>query len=298
MRRLSFLIDGISCVVPVLALACAIAGSAAAPRAEASGPRTDTLYETNYQTGTVQAYSSRGRNLGVVAPISFATGLAFDKTGNLYVSSDDPADYSIKKIALDGTVTEFANTDLKGPHALAFDTNGNLFVANILADTIVSFTPAGVGTVFADASDGLEHPVDLVFDKTGNLYVSCAFGGPTRNGEVLKFSPDGMGSLFADSGFSRAWGLAMDRDGNIYVSNFGSSTIEKFSPTGQDLGVFASAGVHSPHGMIFDAAGNLYVANNSTQTIERFSSTGVDLGVFARTQLGPHFLAMFKPGSP
>src|SRR3954447_3073861 len=94
MRRLSFLIDGISCVVPVLALACAIAGSAAAPRAEASGPRTDTLYETNYQTGTVQAYSSRGRNLGVVAPISFATGLAFDKTGNLYVSSDDPADYS------------------------------------------------------------------------------------------------------------------------------------------------------------------------------------------------------------
>ena len=50
--------------------------------------------------------------------------------------------------------------------------------------------------------------------------------------------------------------------------------------------------------MIFDAAGNLYVANNATQTIEKFSPTGVDLGVFARTQLGPHFLAMFKPGSP
>ena len=294
MRR----INGIFCAAPVIAMACTIASSVSAQSVGASLPRTDTIYETNYQTGIVLAYSSRGRNLGVVAPISFATGLAFDKEGNLFVSSDDPADYSIQKIAPDGTVTVVANTNLRGPHAHAFDKNGNLYVANILTDTIMSFTPEGVGTVFADASDGLEHPVDLVFDKTGNLYVSCAFGGPTRTGAVLKFLPDGVVSVFADSGFSLAWGLAMDRDGNIYVGNFTSSTIEKFSPTGEDLGVFASAGVHSPHGMIFDAAGNLYVANNSTRTIERFSSTGVDLGVFARTQAGPHFLAMFKPLGP
>jgi DNA-binding beta-propeller fold protein YncE len=81
------------------------------------------------------------------------------------------------------------------------------------------------------------------------------------------------------------------------VSNFNGDTIEKFSPTGIDLGVFASAGIHSPHGMIFDSAGNLYVVNNATQTIEKISSTGVDLGAFAGTQLGPHFLAMFRPGS-
>jgi sugar lactone lactonase YvrE len=298
MRRLGYWLDSICRVAAVIALACTIASSATAQGAGATELRTDTIYETNYQTGTVQAYSARGRNLGLVAPISFATGLAFDKTGNLYVSSDDPANYSIQKIAPDGTVTVFANSDLRGPHALAFDKNGNLYVANILADTIVSFTPAGVGTVFADGTDGLEHPVDLVFDKSGNLYVSCAFGGPTRTGTVLKFSPDGVVSVFADSGFSLPWGLAMDRDGNLYVGNFRASTIEKFSPTGEDLGVFASAGVHSPHGMIFDAAGNLYVANNAAQTIERFSPTGVDLGTFARTQLGPHFLAMFKPSGP
>jgi sugar lactone lactonase YvrE len=298
MRRLGFWFDGIYFVAPVIALACTFASSAGAQSGGAMGLRADTIYETNYQTGTVEAYSARGRNLGLVAPVSFATGLAFDKTGNLYVSSDDPADYSIQKIAPDGTVTVFANTNLKGPHALAFDKKGNLYVANILANTIVSFTPDGVGTVFADASQGVKSPVDLVFDETGNLYVSCAFGGPTRMGTVLKISQDGVVSVFAGSGFSVAWGLAMDRDGNIYVGNFRASTIEKFSPTGEDLGVFASAGVHSPHDMIFDAAGNLYVANNATQTIERFSATGDDLGIFARTQLGPHFLAMFQPESP
>jgi sugar lactone lactonase YvrE len=296
MRRFHSWIDAVFYAASVMALAGAILSPAVAQAVDASGPRTDTIYETNYQTGTVELYSARGKDLGVVAPVSFATGLAFDKAGNLYVSSDDPAEYSIQKIAPDGTMTVFASTDLRGPHALAFDKNGNLYVANILANTIVSFTPEGVGTVFADTSDGLDHPVALIFDKAGNLYVSSAFGGPTHTGAVLEFSPAGVVSVFADSGFQLAWGLAIDRTGNIYVSNFNSSTIEKFSPTGVDLGVFASAGVHSPHGMIFDSAGNLYVANNASQTIEKFSSTGVDLGVFARTQRGPHFLAIFKPG--
>lgn len=298
MRRIHFAIDSMFCVAPAIALAWMVASPVSAQSVGAPGVRTDTIYETNYQTGTVEVYSARGKDLGLFAAVSFATGLAFDKAGNLFVSSDDPAQYSIQKVALDGTVTVFANSGLRGPHALAFDTDGNLYVANILSSTIMSFTPEGVGTVFADANDGLDGPVSLVFDQAANLYVTCAFGGPTHSGTVLKFSPDGVGSVFADSGFDRAWGLAIDSTGNIYVSNFKSSTIEKFSPTGVDLGVFASAGLHGPHGMIFDSAGNLYVANNVTQTIEKFSSTGVDLGVFARTQRGPHFMAMFRPDSP
>jgi len=291
---------GIGCFLlpaAVIALASKISSPAVAQSVEARRPRTNDIYETNYQSSTVEAYSPRGKDRGAVGSPSFPTGLAFDKAGNLYVSNDDPSNYLIQKIAPNGTVTVFAKTGLGGPHGLAFDKSGNLYVANIDSDTIVSFTPAGVGTVFADASDGLDHPVDLLFDNAGNLYVSNAFGGPTSTGSVLKFSPNGVVSVFADKGFHLAYGLAMDQAGNIYVSNFNSSTIEKFSANGVDLGVFASAGVHSPHGMIFDDTGNLYVANNANQTIEKFSSTGADLGVFAGTQQGPHFLAMFRPSS-
>jgi len=86
---------------------------------------------------------------------------------------------------------------------------------------------------------------------------------------------DGTGSVFADTGFDTAYGLAFDSAGNLYVSKFRSSTIEKFSSDGTNLGVFASTGLSSPHGMIFDRAGNLYVANNLNARSRSFPPTGV-----------------------
>jgi sugar lactone lactonase YvrE len=257
--------------------------------------KTNTIYQTNYGSETVEVFSLRGSDLGVFARPAKPTGLVFDDAGNLYVSSDNPPEDSILKFAPDGTGSVFADSGLSGPPALVFDGAGNLYVANARSNTIMKFTPDGVGTVFADGNDGLVKPIDLAFDTGGDLYVSNAYGGPAGNGSVLKFTPDGVGSVFADRGFHTAYGLALDRDGNIYVSNFSSSTIEKFSPTGEDLGVFASTGLDLPHGMIFDRSGNLYVANNGNSTIEKFSSTGVDLGVFANTGAGPHFLTMFRP---
>jgi DNA-binding beta-propeller fold protein YncE len=257
--------------------------------------RTNTIYQTNYLSNTVEVFTLRGNDLGVFARPAHPTGLVFDDAGNLYVSSDSAPGPSIQKFAPDGTVSIFANSGLSGPHALVFDTAGNLYVANELDSTIVKFTPDGVGTVFADGTDGLARPHDLAFDAAGNLYVTNAFGGPAGTGSVLKFTPDGVGSVFADSGFHLAYGLAFDLAGNLYVSNNQSSTIEKFSPTGIDLGVFASTGLNQPYGLMFDSAGNLYACNRGNSTIEKFSPTGADLGVFAHTGGGPHFMTMFRP---
>jgi len=258
-------------------------------------PGTRTIYQTNYLSNTVEVFSLRGSDLGVFVTPAKPTGLVFDDAGNLYVSSDNPPGYSIQKFAPDGTGSIFATSGLSEPHALVFDTAGNLYVANQANNTVEKFTPDGVGTVFADANDGLVSPIDLAFDTAGNLYVSNAYGGPERHGSVLKFTPDGVGTVFADTGLHLAFGMAFDREGNLYVSNVQSSTIEKFSPTGIDLGIFASTGLNQPYGIMFDAAGNLYAANKGNRTIEKFSPTGEDLGVFAQTGGGPHFMTMFRP---
>jgi sugar lactone lactonase YvrE len=257
--------------------------------------RTKTIYETNFSSDTIQVFTWRGAYLGVFARPAQPTGLVFDDSGNLYVSSDNASGYSILKFAPDGTGSIFADSGLSGPHGLVFDTAGNLYVANAKNNTVVKFTQDGVGTVFADGADGLAKPFDLAFDTAGNLYVSNGYGGPAGNGSVLKFRPDGRGSVFADRGFRRAYGLAFDSAGNLYVSNVDSDTIEKFSPHGIDLGVFANAGLNEPLGIMFDRAGNLYAANRGNDTIEKFSSTGTDLGVFAHTQPKPHFMTMFRP---
>jgi DNA-binding beta-propeller fold protein YncE len=256
--------------------------------AERSLPGTKTIYQTNYQSNTVAVFSLRGSDFGVFARPAKPTGLVFDDAGNLYVSSDNPSGYSIQKFKPDGTGSVFADSGLNGPHGLVFDQAGNLYVANVTGKTIGKFTPDGVGTVFADENDGLVKPIDLAFDAAGNLYVS-------NSGNVLRFTPDGVGSVFAHAEFRTTYGLAFDSAGNLYVSNYSGNTIEKFSPTGIDLGVFASTGLDEPLGIMFDREGNLYAANRGNNTIEKFSSTGADLGVFVHTGRGPHFMTMFRP---
>ena len=96
-------------------------------------------------------------------------------------------------------------------------------------------------------------------------------------------------------------GLAFDAAGNLFVANYSNGTVEKFSPTGADLGTFAS-GLDGPQGLAFDSAGNLYVTNgqfNATGgVVEKFSPTRVDLGAFASTGLsGPVALAFDPAGN-
>ncbi len=257
------------------------------------------VYLSCFKGGGVQKFTSDGVSLGMFCDVVGATGVAFDKNGNLYVAKDEAPDYSIEKFTPHGAHSTFATEGLSAPHALAFDNAGNLFVANAQNATIEKYTPAGVGTVFATASSGLVHPADLTFDTAGNLWVVDPFGGSDQKGIVVKFTPDGTGTIFASSGFNGAYGIAIDGAGNVYVSNLKGNNVLKFAPDGTNLGVFCSTPLHIPHGMFFDSSGILYVANSVNSTIEKFSPTGVYLGVFASTGPGPHFFALsHSPASP
>src|SRR5206468_5244504 len=191
-------------------------------------PGINTIYQTNYRSDTVEVFSLSGFDRGTFATPVKPTGLVFDDAGNLYVSSNNPAGDSILKFAPDGSVIIFANTGLGAPHGLAFDEAGNLYVANPANNTIQKFSPDGIGTEFANEEDGLHQPVGLAFDTAGNLYVSNTTGGPTGVGSIEKFTPNGVGSVFADTGLQVPFGLAFDSAGNLYVSNNLIRTIEKF----------------------------------------------------------------------
>lgn len=61
--------------------------------------------------------------------------------------------------------------------------------------------------------------------------------------------------------------------GDLYVSNVGGSTVERFTPSGS-ASVFANAGLSGPRGIAFDAKGSLYAANFDNSTVERFTPDG------------------------
>jgi len=136
--------------------------------------------------------------------------------------------------------------------------------------------PGGVGSVFA--SSGINEPDGLAFDSWAIL---C---GKRRGNTIEKFTPGGVGSVFA-TGLNYPYGLAFDKAGNLFVSNYqgpyyAGPAIQKFTPEGGWLGV-RRGGPGGPCGHCLDSAGNLYVAdqwsmpNNGSIVGSRLTGSGL-----------------------
>ena len=142
---------------------------------------------------------------------------------------------------------------------IAFDRSGNLIVAE--GNTILKFTPDGERSTFAS---GVGHTVELTFDDNGNLFV---WDGNT----ILKFTPDGKKSTFASGLVPDTWDLALDRSGNLFVTDHVSRSILKFTPDGKKS-TFAS-GLAAEH-LTLDRSGNLFVTDKGSDSILKFTSDG------------------------
>ncbi len=267
--------DGSNCSVPgnSFALAFDSAGNLYVP---------DSPFQTIYKftPGGVRSVFA-----GTVAfsPTQGPVGLAFDRFGNLFASTEDNSgdgNGEILEFAPDGTESTFATGLTNNPRGLAFDSAGNLFVAEfstpITATTgdILEFTPGGTETVFASGigrPQGGGGPAFLAFQPLhaipGDLVASVNGTFPLNgHGLIAQYAPDGTPSTFASS-LSRPRGLAFDSAGNFFTttnttddSGNNVATILKFSPGGM-VSTFA-AGFPSNfflQGLVTDSAGNAFV---------------------------------------
>lgn len=142
-----------------------------------------------------------------------------------------------------------------------------LYVADSYNQTIKRFdlaTGADLG-VFANTNSGLASPMALALDAAGNLYVA----NKDKN-NILKFSTQGVGSVFATDGVSAPSGLAFDKAGNLYVAN-DRFAILKFTPGGVGS-VFATTTIAGQEHLAFDGEGNLFMLTWNSG-IRKFSPT-------------------------
>ena len=190
----------------------------------------------------------------------FAEGVAFDRAGNLFIAALDNTTgigpSTIYKFTPEGVQSTFGSTPGTS-YDIAFDSAGYLFAADGWFQTIYKFAPDGTRTVFVGPSAfGPDTgPWGLAFDQFGNLFTSTETATPTGTDAILKFTPDGVGSLFAtDLDYPR--GLAFDRNGNLFVAERGlfapPGAILKFTPDGVET-VFASE-VPDPQLLVFQRA--------------------------------------------
>ncbi|MEA5140589.1 NHL domain-containing protein [Arcicella rigui] len=179
----------------------------------------------------------------------------------------------------------------------------------------VPATPYGQVSTFAGnsttgANNGISSnasfskPNAIAVDVFGNTYVAD-YG----NGLIRKISPSGIVSTLAgkpqidaasyfngtgsEATFFKPVGIAVDKSGNVYVTEENSHAIRKITPSGvvttfagdvfesnSTDGTGPSARFNAPKGLAVDASGNVFVADYNNHKIRKITASG-EVSTFA-----------------
>jgi DNA-binding beta-propeller fold protein YncE len=88
--------------------------------------------------------------------------------------------------------------------------------------------------------------------------------------------------------FDNPIGMAIDRAGNILISDMNNGRIQKFSPQGDFISSFGATGsadgeFGNPFGIAVDRYGNIYVIEAGNERIQKFKSDGTFIALWKRT---------------
>jgi sugar lactone lactonase YvrE len=144
------------------------------------------LFVSCRHDGTIHRVTPDGRSEQWIEGMGTATGIAFDRAGNLFVGDRSG---TIFKISPDREIFVFATLEPSmSAYHLAFHPSGELYVSGPTTssyDRVYRITQGGEVHVFYR---GLGRPQGMAFDKELNLYIAASFGG--RRG-IVRISPQG-----------------------------------------------------------------------------------------------------------
>ena len=186
--------------------------------------------------------ASSGAELSPFAAFVGVESIVVDLLGNVFAASSTLG--SVTRFSAGGSVT--ASVALDTPGALALDDQGRLFVALIDgANGMQGWRYSAADLTFVDVfiSSGLNTPMAATY-QGGTLYLADLFNG------VDQVDSAGLVTTFASTNLSFPWGLAFDKDGNLYVANSSDGFIHVFDPAGTFQSSLAS-GFVTPTGIAF-----------------------------------------------
>jgi hypothetical protein len=152
--------------------------------------RAGQMYVSSRYDGTVYRVAPNGTMSSYAEGMGVATGIAFDREENLYVGDRSG---TIFKIARDRQIFVFATLEPSvSAYHLAFGPHGDLFVTGPTQSSFDAIYKVDPHGAVSVFYRGLGRPQGLAFDRDGNLYAAASLGG--KRG-IVKVSPDGNASL-------------------------------------------------------------------------------------------------------
>ena len=207
--------------------------------------------------------SPDGRGTPFVTGILNATGLAFNPEGDLFVTSR--AEGNVYRIDGSGESTVYAE-GMGVATGAAFDREGNLFVGD-RSGTIFKIDPQRRIFVYATLEPSVA-AYHLAVDAEGVLFVTAP--ALNSNDAIWAIDTHGQSSVWY-RGLGRPQGLALSKDGDVYVTSClrGRRGLVRITPGGE-----ASLVVSGPNlvGVAFSPLGTTILA--TTEAV-----FDVDLGV-------------------
>jgi sugar lactone lactonase YvrE len=186
--------------------------------------------------------------------ITNPTGIAFDRSGRMFVTSR--LDGTVYRVTALKEVVEFSS-ELGIATGLAFNRDGDMFVGD-RSGAIYRINEIGVAHAWVQLEPSVS-AYHLAFGPDGALYVA----GPTVSSfdGITRIDEDGEPTAFY-RGLGRPQGLAFDRDGNLYVaaSLRGRRGIVRISPDAEQADIVV-AGMNLV-GLAFSPKGEMVVATN------------------------------------
>ncbi|MDE3167776.1 MAG: hypothetical protein KGN36_18390 [Acidobacteriota bacterium] len=245
---------------------------------------------TTFAGTGVRGYSgdgapASGAQLSMTSRFGRASCLAFDSSGNLYLS--DTLNHRVRMISAAGVITTVAGngvaTGLSStgdgglanaaqvpfPAGLALDTANNLFIASsaqvrkVLASSGVISTAAGIGSIGYSGDGGparqaqMGHVSGVALDAQGNLFIADTENRYIRkvglDTSIASVAGNGQTSYSGDGGSAAAAqlflpsGLTTDASGNLFIADTANNRVRKVATNGTITSI-AGVGLPVPAG--------------------------------------------------
>ena len=247
--------------------------------------------------------------------------VCLDTAGNVYIA--DAGNSRIRMVTVStGIITTVAgngiagssgdngpavSAEINGPGGVYVDVYGNIYITDVAnnkirkvtASTGIITTIAGTGIVGYSGDSGpataaeLNGPGTIFLDNSGNILFSDTWNNVIRkidiSGIITTIAGTGTGAYAGDNGpatsaeLNEPWGVYVDNENDIFISDFGNGAIRKIDGTTGIITTVAGTGVQGysgdggpataaelyPDDVFLDNIGNMIIADFGNNRIRK-----------------------------